>query len=94
MHSQFIQVIQSFSAASQLAALACLTWGTCLASPETADRVPNVVIIFCDDLGYGDLACFGSPNIRTPHLDRMAAEGQNGPRSMSHLQYAHPVGRR
>jgi len=70
------QVIQSFSAASQLAALACLTWGTCLASPETADRVPNVVIIFCDDLGYGDLACFGSPNIRTPHLDRMAAEGQ------------------
>lgn len=41
-----------------------------------ADRPPNVVIIFCDDLGYGDLACFGSPNIRTPHLDRMAAEGQ------------------
>ncbi len=40
------------------------------------DRPPNVVIIFCDDLGYGDLACFGSPNIRTPHLDRMAAEGQ------------------
>ena len=40
------------------------------------EQPPNVVVIFCDDLGYGDLACFGSPNIRTPHLDRMAAEGQ------------------
>lgn len=37
---------------------------------------PNFVIVFCDDLGYGDLACFGHPTIRTPHLDRMAAEGQ------------------
>ncbi len=37
---------------------------------------PNVVIIFCDDLGYGDLACFGHPTIATPNLDRMAGEGQ------------------
>jgi arylsulfatase A-like enzyme len=36
---------------------------------------PNLVVIFCDDLGYGDLACFGHPTIRTPHLDQMAAEG-------------------
>lgn len=36
---------------------------------------PNVVVIFCDDLGYGDLGCFGHPTIRTPNLDRMAAEG-------------------
>ena len=36
---------------------------------------PNFVIVFTDDLGHGDLGCFGSPNIRTPHLDRMATEG-------------------
>jgi len=42
----------------------------------SAEEKPNFVVIFCDDLGYGDLGCFGHPSIRTPHLDRMAAEGQ------------------
>ena len=37
---------------------------------------PNVIVIFCDDLGYGDLGCFGHPTIRTPQLDKMASEGQ------------------
>ncbi|MBN2594988.1 MAG: sulfatase-like hydrolase/transferase, partial [Sedimentisphaerales bacterium] len=39
-------------------------------------KKPNFIIIFCDDMGYGDLSCFGHPTIRTPNLDRMAAEGQ------------------
>jgi arylsulfatase A-like enzyme len=37
---------------------------------------PNVIVIFTDDLGYGDLSSYGHPNIRTPHLDKMASEGQ------------------
>ncbi|MEG1564891.1 MAG: arylsulfatase [Bacteroides sp.] len=36
---------------------------------------PNILFILCDDMGYGDLACYGQPFIRTPHLDRMAKEG-------------------
>ncbi|NIA15220.1 MAG: sulfatase-like hydrolase/transferase [Nitrospiraceae bacterium] len=36
---------------------------------------PNFVVIFTDDQGYNDLGCFGSPNIETPRIDRMAAEG-------------------
>jgi arylsulfatase A len=44
--------------------------------PQPTVQPPNFVIIFADDLGYGDLGVQGHPTIRTPRLDRMAAEGQ------------------
>lgn len=46
-----------------------------MAEAASPDR-PNIVILFADDLGYGDLGSYGHPYIRTPNLDRLAAEGQ------------------
>lgn len=46
-----------------------------VALAQGATRPPNIVFLLADDLGYGDLGCFGQQKIRTPRLDRLAAEG-------------------
>jgi len=45
------------------------------ASEEPNSSTPNIVFIFTDDLGYGDIGCFGATDIKTPHIDRIANEG-------------------
>lgn len=62
-------LLQSSLAMGALGACATL-------QPQPAGgRKPNIILILCDDLGYGDLGAFGSRAIRTPNLDRLAADG-------------------
>ena len=44
-------------------------------TPPQSNTPPNILFILCDDMGYGDLGCYGQPFIRTPHIDTMANEG-------------------
>ncbi len=48
----------------------------CCLGPLSAADPPNIVLIFVDDMGYGDLGCYGNEHIKTPNIDRMARQGQ------------------
>lgn len=44
-------------------------------TPESKEDLPNIVLIYADDLGYGDLSCYGATKVHTPNIDQLAAEG-------------------
>ena len=52
-------------------AMSCLL----LLSTLGAASRPNIVVLFCDDQGYGELECYGHPHIKTPHLNQLANDG-------------------
>src|SRR3954469_12112077 len=54
-----------------------------LAAPDADMRRPNIVVILADDLGYGDLGCYGATKVRTPNIDRLAREGMRFTRGHS-----------
>jgi len=58
----------------RLTLLTSLFLVTCIATSVAAER-PNIVVILADDVGYGDLGCYGAAKVRTPSLDRLAHEG-------------------
>ena len=56
-----------------VASLAVLFSPSIIFAGEGSER-PNVVLILADDMGYGDLGCYGCPDIRTPHIDGLARQ--------------------
>lgn len=58
-----------------LLGLLALTLGLIAAPLRAAETRPNIVFILVDDMGYADIGCMGATDIRTPHIDRIAAEG-------------------
>ncbi|QNN23223.1 sulfatase-like hydrolase/transferase [Planctomycetales bacterium ZRK34] len=67
------------SRSSACVLIATVLWlalgGLCGAEAAEPIRKPNIVLIFIDDMGYADVGCFGADDLRTPHIDRLAAEG-------------------
>lgn len=65
----------SVSSGTLFRAVAALSLIFSAGKPVFAAAPPNVVLIFADDLGYGDLGCYGATDIQTPNIDRLAREG-------------------
>ena len=58
-----------------LSFLVMLYFLSCAQSPEQSLKKPNIVLIYADDLGYGDLGCYGATGVETPNIDRLAENG-------------------
>src|SRR5438128_1957716 len=62
----------------ELSILVCLSLFCAIPSPnfaQAAERKPNIIFILADDLGYGDLGCYGQRVIKTPNIDQLAKQG-------------------
>ncbi len=70
-HSLFSRAVRAALACFSLALFCCAT------TAHAADDVlPNVIVIMADDMGFGDVSCYGATELQTPNIDRLASEGQ------------------
>jgi arylsulfatase A-like enzyme len=67
---------KSILAINGLLSIGLVSHPSSISSEKEKKTHPNFIIIFCDDMGYGDIGVFGNPAIRTPNLDMMAHQGQ------------------
>ncbi|MFP6700336.1 MAG: sulfatase-like hydrolase/transferase, partial [Planctomycetaceae bacterium] len=58
-----------------LSVLAATTGLESVSAEESKGVKPNILVIFIDDMGFADPSCFGNPLVKTPHIDKLAAEG-------------------
>ena len=70
MHCTRRRFLSQVGGAAALAAA-----GRAFGAPAAGQRKPNIVYIMSDELGYYELSCMGNPHIKTPNIDRMAAQG-------------------
>ena len=54
----------------------CLSYGCSQYLAEHEEQLPNVILIYADDLGYGDLSCQGATKVQTPNIDKLAEQGR------------------
>jgi arylsulfatase A-like enzyme len=69
---KYLNLMQRYATAAMLLLLLS---GSVVAAQAGSERPPNIVFMFADDLGYGDLGCYGHPYARTPAIDQLAKDG-------------------
>ncbi len=66
---------RTFLAAGLLAGTSAIALSPAAFAASSRKRSPNIIVIYADDLGYGDIGCYGATRVKTPNIDRLAAQG-------------------